>query len=143
MQLKQCRRSIIKGIGQQAQQTPAVFIRNALRCSDPVKALQFASKIGVQLDYRDKAVRSAFNHSEVDVNYSSGIYNKQNVWFWLGECAHLLSGDNNGGEKFAALAEYLTRKGAKRDVVDAQGRSWTDVVPPEIVEQVPANFHSK
>lgn len=122
-----------------------------LEGTDPVTALKFAAKIGVNLDYRDKAVRSAFNHSEVDIDYSTGVFDKQNAWFWLGECAAGQGGNavavgsvawrEVSAKQLTAAAEYLTRKGVKRDVIDAQGRTWTDVVPPEIVAKIPTKFH--
>ena len=104
------------GIGQQSQQTAGVFIRKCLGCADPLAALQFAARIGVKLDYREKGKRGVFNCDEAG-DYAA--LEKQNALFWVrGRCTHAATAE--------AVVQFLVRKGVKQDAVDARGRRWDE-----------------
>lgn len=107
---------LVVGIGQQAQQTPGVFIRKCLRCKDPVAALKFASRIGVNLDYRERPTRGAFNTAEQGLDYCTLA--KQNALFWVrARCS---------ASKQEETTQYLVKKGVKQDIMDACGKRFND-----------------
>jgi hypothetical protein len=119
--------------GQQAQQTPGVFVRKALGCSDPERALSLAARIGVNLNHREKASRGVFNSAEKDLDYRTLA--GQNALFWLDRCRSVASAASAVGF-FARRRRGVGDGGGDTcpfEVVDSQGRRWTDVAAPAVL----------